>query len=77
MLVMTGLELAREISRILPAMTVLFMSAYSVEAAHDYEVWLAPGEPFLSKPFSIAILAQTVRPALNYEPPAWSVPSRG
>ncbi|HMB35103.1 MAG TPA: response regulator [Methylomirabilota bacterium] len=77
MRVMTGLELAREISRILPAMTVLFMSAYSVEAAQDYEVWLAPGEPFLSKPFSIAILAQTVRPALNYEPPAWSVPSRG
>jgi len=71
--VMTGPELAREISRIHPAMKVLFMSAYSVEAAQDYEVWLAPGEPFLSKPFSIATLAQTVRAALNYEPPhGWS-----
>ncbi len=31
--VMTGPELARKISRIYPAMKVLFMSAYSVEAA--------------------------------------------
>ena len=74
---MTGPELAREISRIYPAMKVLFMSAYSVEAAQDYEVWLAPGEPFLSKPFSIATLGQTVRAALSYEPPAWSLPSSG
>ena len=68
--VMTGAELAKEISRIHPAMKVLFMSAYSEEAAEDYEVWLAPGEPFLNKPFSIATLGQTVRAALNYEPPA-------
>jgi two-component system, cell cycle sensor histidine kinase and response regulator CckA len=75
--VMTGPELAREIGRIHPTMKVLFMSAYSVEAAQDYEVWLAPGEPFLSKPFSIATLGQTVRAALSYEPPAWSLPSSG
>ena len=61
--VMTGSELAREISRIQAAKKVLFMSAYSEEAAQDYEVWLAPGEPFLSKPFSIATLGQTVRAA--------------
>ena len=72
-----GPELAREISRIHPAMTVLFMSAYSVEAAQDCEVWLVPGEPFLNKPFSIATLGQTVRAALNYEQPAWSLPSSG
>jgi len=58
-------------------MKVLFISAYSVEAAQGYEVWLVPGEPFLSKPFSIATLGQTVRAALNYEPPAWSLPASG
>ena len=75
--VMTGSELAREISRIHSAMKVLFMSAYSVEAAQDYEVLLAPDEPFLSKPFSITTLGRTVRAALNYEPPAWSPSSSG
>ena len=75
--VMTGPELAKEISRTHPAMKVLFMSAYSVETAQeDYEVWLAPGEPFLNKPFSIATLGQTVRAALTYVPPA-SSSSRG
>jgi hypothetical protein len=46
-------------------MKVLFMSAYSEEAAQDYEVSLASGEPFLKKPFSIATLGQTVRATLN------------
>jgi len=71
--VMTGPELAREIRRIHPAMKVLFMSAYTVEMAEDYEVRLAPGEPFLSKPFSIATLGRTVRAALNFERPSPSV----
>jgi len=72
---MTGPELAREISRTHPAMKVLFMSAYSVEMAEDYEVWLAPGEPFLNKPFSIATLGQTIRAALSYERPTSPPPA--
>jgi DNA-binding response OmpR family regulator len=66
---LTGQELAAEIRAIHPAAKVLFMSAYSIEIAEDYKVRLAPGEPFLAKPFSIAELQRTVRAALDYEPP--------
>ena len=68
--VMTGHELATEICAIHPDMKVLFMSAYSIETAEDYNVRLAPGEPFLGKPFSIAVLQRTVRDALDYEAPS-------
>jgi two-component system, cell cycle sensor histidine kinase and response regulator CckA len=68
--VMTGQELATEICAIHPDMKVLFMSAYSIETAEDYNVRLAPGEPFLGKPFSIAGLQRTVRDALDYEAPS-------
>jgi len=68
--VMTGQELATEILAIHPNMKVLFMSAYSIEIAEDYNVRLAPGEPFLGKPFSIAGLQRTVRYALDYEAPS-------
>ncbi len=68
--VMTGPELATEIRAVHPNMKVLFMSAYSIETAEDYNVRLAPGEPFLGKPFSIAGLQRTVRYALDYEPPS-------
>ncbi len=51
-------------------MKVLLMSAYSVETARDYKVWLAPGEPFLLKPFSVAALGRTVRAALDYDAPS-------
>jgi CheY-like chemotaxis protein len=68
--VMTGQELATEIHAIHPDMKVLFMSAYSIETAEDYNVRLAPGEPFLGKPFSIAGLQRTVRDALDYEAPS-------
>jgi two-component system, cell cycle sensor histidine kinase and response regulator CckA len=67
---MTGQELATEIHSIHPDMKVLFMSAYSVETAEHYNVRLAPGEPFLCKPFSIAGLERTVRDALDYEAPS-------
>ena len=67
---MTGQELAMEIRAIHPDMKVLFMSAYSIETAEDYNVRLAPGEPFLGKPFSIAGLQRTVRYALDYESPS-------
>jgi CheY-like chemotaxis protein len=68
--VMTGPELAMEIRAIHPRMKVLYMSAYSIETAEDYNVRLAPGEPFLGKPFSIAGLQRTVRYALDYEAPS-------
>ena len=68
--VMTGQELATELCAIYPDMKVLFMSAYSVETAEDYNVRLAPGEPFLGKPFSIVGLQRTVRDALDYEAPS-------
>ena len=68
--VMTGPELATEIRAIHPRVKVLFMSAYSIETAEDYNVRLAPGEPFLGKPFSIAGLQRTVRYALDYEGPS-------
>ena len=68
--IMTGQELATEIHAIHPDMKVLFMSAYSIETAEDYNVRLAPGEPFLGKPFSIAGLQRTVRDALDYEAPS-------
>ena len=55
-----------------PETKVLFMSAYSVETARDYEVSLAPGEPFVTKPFSVDVLQRTVRAALDYEPPGSS-----
>ena len=66
---MTGQELATELRTIHPELKVLFMSAYSLEIAEDYKVRLAPGEPFLAKPFSIVGLLRTVREALDYEPP--------
>lgn len=64
---MTGQELATELRVIHPRMKVLYMSAYSVETARDYDVWLATGEPFLIKPFSLVELARTVRAALDYD----------
>jgi two-component system, cell cycle sensor histidine kinase and response regulator CckA len=67
---MTGHELATEMRAIHPNMKVLFMSAYSIETAEDYNVRLSPGEPFLGKPFSIAGLQRTVRYALTYEAPS-------
>lgn len=69
---MTGQELAAELQTIHPVMKLLFMSAYSADIAEDYQVRLAPGEPFLAKPFSIAGLGRTVRAALDYEPPSSS-----
>jgi CheY-like chemotaxis protein len=67
---LTGQELATEIRAIHPDIKVLFMSAYSIETAEDYNVRLAPGEPFLGKPFSIAGLQRTVREALEYAAPS-------
>ncbi len=67
---MGGGQLAQEFRKIRPDAKVLFMSAYNVEAVEAYRVQLAPGEPFLKKPFTIADLQNTVKAALVYRPPA-------
>jgi len=66
---MTGQELAEEVRASHPEVKTLFMSAYSLATAEDYKVRLAPGEPYLTKPFSIDELLRMVRVALEYRPP--------
>src|SRR5713101_534644 len=63
-----GRQLADEFRSIDPNVKVLFMSAYW-ESLEDYEVWLASGEPFLDKPFTVPELERAVRLALDYTPP--------
>ena len=48
---------------------MLFMSGYW-ESLEDYRIRLAPGEPFLDKPFTIAALKDAVRAALVYRAPS-------
>ena len=67
---MNGLELAEEFRGIRPEAKVLFMSAYSTESVEDYRIRLAPGEPFLAKPFTMTELESKVRAALVYRPPS-------
>ena len=66
---MSGRQLAEELRAIRPEVKVLFMSAYSIETVKDYLILLAPGEPFLVKPFTIAELKSKVRAALEYRSP--------
>jgi len=48
---------------------VLFMSAFEIETVDRYPVRLAPGEPFLSQPFTMDELTRAVRAARVYRPP--------
>jgi two-component system cell cycle sensor histidine kinase/response regulator CckA len=73
---MGGGQLAKEFRGIRPDARVLFMSAYNVEAVEAYRVELAPGEPFLKKPFAMDELQKTVQAALVYRPPAWWLRAR-
>ncbi|HEU0138992.1 MAG TPA: PAS domain S-box protein [Bryobacteraceae bacterium] len=62
---MTGLELAKRLAPLRPAMKVLFMSGYSSHAA------LASGAlegslPFLQKPFAPGALTEKIREILNH-----------
>jgi CheY-like chemotaxis protein len=68
--VMTGRDLAEEFKAILPNVKILFMSAYSPASIEKYRVKLGPGEPFLTKPFTIAQLRTTIRAALVYRLPS-------
>jgi two-component system cell cycle sensor histidine kinase/response regulator CckA len=63
---MNGLELAAEVRAIRPGIKILLMSAYRITEIEDYQTRLAPGEPFLDKPFTIPGLERAVRAALDY-----------
>jgi DNA-binding NtrC family response regulator len=65
---MSGSKLAEELRSIHPEVKVLFMSGHW-ESLEDYRVRLAPGEPFLDKPFTITKLEATIREALVYRAP--------
>ena len=67
---MRGSQLAQEFRVIRPGVKVLFMSAYNVHQVEACRVKLAPGEPFLKKPFTIDELQSAVKAALVYRPPA-------
>jgi len=64
----SGSKLAEEFRSIRPDVKVLFMSGYW-ESLEDYRIRLAPGEPFLDKPFTITKLEATIREALVYRAP--------
>lgn len=66
---MSGRQLAEELRGIRADVKVLFMSAYSIETVEDYLILLAPGEPFVVKPFTMAELKSKVRAALVYRSP--------
>jgi CheY-like chemotaxis protein len=66
---MNGRELVDQIRMIRPAIKFLYMSAYSTETIVDYGIQLAPGEPFVLKPFTIQSLTSTVRTVLDYRSP--------
>jgi len=63
---MNGRELSERVRAVRAETRVLFMSAYTAEAAHDHQVCINPGEPFLVKPFTLAELASKVRKVLDY-----------
>ncbi len=67
---MGGGQLAQEFREFRPEAKVLFMSAHTVEAVAAYRVELAPGKPFLKKPFTMDELQRAVQAALVYQPPA-------
>jgi CheY-like chemotaxis protein len=63
---MSGVELAAEVRAIRPEVKILLMSAHRTEEIEDYRARLAPGEPFLDKPFTIPALERAVRAALDH-----------
>ena len=66
---MNGRELVDQVRAIRPVMKVLYMSAYSTEAIEDYGIQIAPGEPFVLKPFTLEGLVAAVRTVLDYRSP--------
>ena len=72
---MNGRELVQQVRAVLPAIRVLYMSAYSTEQIEDYGIRLAPGEPFVVKPFTLDELVAKVRAVLDYRSPFGRPPS--
>jgi len=66
---MNGREPVEQMRPIRPAMKILYMSAYSTETIEEYGIRLAPGEPFVLKPFTMEKLAGAVRAVLDYRSP--------
>jgi len=66
---MNGRELVDQIHTIRPAMKVLYNSASSTETIVDYGIRIAPGEPFVLKPFTMESLVSAVRSVLDYRSP--------
>jgi two-component system, cell cycle sensor histidine kinase and response regulator CckA len=66
---MNGRELAEQMLTVRPAMKILYMSGYSTETIEDYGIRLAPGEPFVLKPFTMERLVSAVRTVLDYRSP--------
>ena len=67
--IMNGRELSEQIRVIRPGIKVLFMSAFSTQTVDDYGVRIAPGAPFVMKPFTMETLATQVRTILDYRSP--------
>jgi len=67
--IMNGRVLSEQIRVIRPGIKVLFMSAYSTQTVDDYGVRIAPGAPFVMKPFTMETLATQVRAILDYRSP--------
>jgi two-component system, cell cycle sensor histidine kinase and response regulator CckA len=66
---MHGRDLAEELRKIIPGIKVIFMSGASPSEVADHGIGLAFGQPYLSKPFTIATLANKVRATLDYRSP--------
>jgi two-component system, cell cycle sensor histidine kinase and response regulator CckA len=66
---MNGRELAGRLRVFRPGIKVLFMSAHSAETVGNFGIRLAPGEPFVVKPFAVAALANKVRAVLSGQLP--------
>jgi two-component system, cell cycle sensor histidine kinase and response regulator CckA len=66
---MSGLQLAAEVRALRPEVKILLMSAYRTKEIEDYRTRLAPGGPFLDKPFTVPALEQAVQAALDYTAP--------
>ncbi|MBI4248860.1 MAG: response regulator [Elusimicrobia bacterium] len=60
----SGRELVRRLSALRPELKALFISGYTDEAVLQSGA-LAPGTPFLQKPFTPAVLARKVREVLD------------
>lgn len=66
---MNGRELSEQVRAIRPQIKILFMSAYTTDTIVAYGIRIAPGQPFVMKPFRMEDLAGQVRAALDYRSP--------